>query len=196
MGPRSHNILGSVPMVKKSISRHALAPWGMQPNTSLAANVPRSPWAFHCSCLFAAYYTTFPYTSSTRSTCSTRLSSSLFVYLVYFVVQFFASFAFFAATVTMSFYTANHLSTISQCPPLSGPTRRNIPSLFSFAIARATVLLSTPIISAISCVPTDGFARMAARIFCGVFCGVFCVLFREPFCALPPPYWLQPSVAK
>ncbi len=82
---------------------------------------------------------------------------------------------------------ANHLSTTSQCPPLSGPTRRNIPSLFSFAIARATVLLSTPIISAISCVPTDGFARMAARIFCGVFCGVFCVLFREPFCALPPP---------
>ena len=50
----------------------------MQPNTSLAALSPRFPWAFHCSCLFAAYYTTFPYTSSTRSTCSTRPSSSLF----------------------------------------------------------------------------------------------------------------------
>ena len=138
----------------------------MQSNTSPAAHFPRFPWAYHCSCLSAAYYTTFPfytfymfYTAKT-STCSTR-------------------------------FMANHLSTTSQCPPLSGPTRRNIPSLFSFAIARATVLLSTPIISAISCVPTDGFARMAARIFCGVFCsvfcGVFCVLFREPFCALPPP---------
>ena len=153
--------------------------------------------------------------TSTHSTQSTRLSKPppstrstrlkicylLFVYLVYFVVQFFASFAFFAAKTFYMFYTAktstrptrfmaNHLSITSQCPPLSGPTRRNIPSLFSFAIARATVLLSTPIISAISCVPTDGFARMAARIFCGVFCsvfcGVFCVLFREPFCALPP----------
>ena len=37
-----------------------------------------------------------------------------FVYFVYFVVQTFASFAFFAATVTMSFYTANHPSTTSQ----------------------------------------------------------------------------------
>ena len=50
--------------------------------------------------------------------------------------------------------------------------RRNIPALLSFAIARATVLLSTPIISAISCVPTNGFARIDSRIFCGVFCGV------------------------
>ena len=135
--------------------------------------------------------------TSTHSTQSTRLSSSLSVYSVYFVVQISAPFAFFAAKTFYTFYTAktstrptrfmaNHLSTTSQCPPLSGPTRRNIPSLFSFAIARATVLLSTPIISAISSVPTDGFARMAARIFCGVFCGVFCVLFREPFCASPP----------
>ena len=29
----------------------------MQPNTSPAALSPRFPWASHCSCLFAAYYT-------------------------------------------------------------------------------------------------------------------------------------------
>ena len=45
-------------MVKKSLLRYALAPWGMQPNTSLAALLPRSSWAFHCSCL-CAYYTIF-----------------------------------------------------------------------------------------------------------------------------------------
>ena len=39
-------------------SKNAPAPWGMQPNTSLAALSPRSPWAFPCSCL-CAYYTIF-----------------------------------------------------------------------------------------------------------------------------------------
>lgn len=48
-------------MVKKSLSRYAPRPWGMQPNTSLAAHLPRSPWTFHCSCLFSAYSTTFPF---------------------------------------------------------------------------------------------------------------------------------------
>ena len=48
-------------MVKKSFSRYAPRPWGMQPNTSPAADFPRSPWASRCSCLFAAYYTTFSF---------------------------------------------------------------------------------------------------------------------------------------
>ena len=52
------NTMGSAPMVKKTLSRYALAPWGMQPNTSLAALLPRFPWAFPCSCL-CAYYTIF-----------------------------------------------------------------------------------------------------------------------------------------
>ena len=47
----------SDPMVKKS-SRHALAPWGMQPNTSHAALSPRSTGAVSRSCL-CAYYTIF-----------------------------------------------------------------------------------------------------------------------------------------
>ena len=53
----------------------------MQPNTSPAAHFPRFPWAFHCSCLFAAYYTTFHSTSSTRSTRSTwfNIPTPLFV---------------------------------------------------------------------------------------------------------------------
>ena len=38
--------------------RNAPRPWGMQPNTSLAALSPRFPWAFPCSCL-CAYYTMF-----------------------------------------------------------------------------------------------------------------------------------------
>ena len=46
-------------MAKESLSRYAPRPWGMQPNTSLAALLPRFPWALHCSCL-CAYYTTFP----------------------------------------------------------------------------------------------------------------------------------------
>ena len=44
-------------MAKESLSRYALAPWGMQPNTSLAAHFPRFPWADFHSCLYAAYYT-------------------------------------------------------------------------------------------------------------------------------------------
>ena len=50
-----------------------------------------------------------PLSPSTRSTCSTRLTiphSSLFVYLVYFVVQISASFAFFAAKTFYTIYTA------------------------------------------------------------------------------------------
>ena len=39
-------------------TKYALAPWGMQPNTSPAALSPRFPWAFPCSCL-CAYYTIF-----------------------------------------------------------------------------------------------------------------------------------------
>ena len=48
-------------MAKEALSRYAPRPWGMQPNTSPAADLPRSPWAFHCSCLPAAYYTTLPF---------------------------------------------------------------------------------------------------------------------------------------
>ena len=39
--------------------RYALAPWSMQPNTSLPALFPRLPWASCRSCLFDAYYTIF-----------------------------------------------------------------------------------------------------------------------------------------
>ena len=46
-------------MVKESLSRYALAPWGMQPNTSPAALSPRFPWADFHSCLYAAYYTIY-----------------------------------------------------------------------------------------------------------------------------------------
>ena len=65
------------PIVKESISRYALAPWGMQPNTSprrvctphsarfaarpTASGDMRFPWAFHCSCMSTAYYTTLPF---------------------------------------------------------------------------------------------------------------------------------------
>ena len=45
-------------MAKESLSRYALAPWGMQPNTSLAALSPRSTGAVSRSCL-CAYYTIF-----------------------------------------------------------------------------------------------------------------------------------------
>ena len=48
---------GVRPHGKEVLSRYALAPWGMQPNTSLAANFPRFPWAAFHSCLSAAYYT-------------------------------------------------------------------------------------------------------------------------------------------
>ena len=50
--------MGSDPMVKKFFSHYAPRPWGMQPNTSLAANFPHSPWAFPCSCL-CVYHTIF-----------------------------------------------------------------------------------------------------------------------------------------
>ena len=53
--------MGSLPMVKMPFSRYALAPWGMQPNTSPVAHFPRFPWAFHCSCMSTAYYTTLPF---------------------------------------------------------------------------------------------------------------------------------------
>ena len=94
--------------------------------------------------------------------------------------------------ITSKLHSSN-FSITSQCPPLSGPIRRKTPSRLSFAIARATVLLSTPITSAISCVPTNAFARIDSRIFCGVFCGVF----RElpsglapiPPCAAAPVFW-------
>ena len=46
-------------MAKESLSRYAPRPWGMQPNTSLAALSSRFPWAFLCTCL-CAYYTIFP----------------------------------------------------------------------------------------------------------------------------------------
>ena len=49
---------GSDPMVKKFFSHSAPRPWGMQPNTSLAANFPHSPWAFPCSYL-CVYHTIF-----------------------------------------------------------------------------------------------------------------------------------------
>ena len=55
--PEYYGVIGT-PMVKKTLLRYAPRPWGMQPNTSLAANFPRSPWAFHCSCL-CVYYTIF-----------------------------------------------------------------------------------------------------------------------------------------
>ena len=45
-------------MVKKSLSHYALAPWGVQPNTSLAAHLPRSLWAVSrlCPSAFSAFY--------------------------------------------------------------------------------------------------------------------------------------------
>ena len=48
--------MGPVPV---DVQANAPRPWGMQPNTSPAAHFPRFPWASHCSCLFAAYYTIF-----------------------------------------------------------------------------------------------------------------------------------------
>ena len=36
-------------------------PWGMQPNTSSAAHLPRNTWAVFHSRLYTAYYTTFPF---------------------------------------------------------------------------------------------------------------------------------------
>ena len=44
-------------MAKESLSRYAPRAWGMQPNTSLAADLPRFPWAAFHSCLYTAYYT-------------------------------------------------------------------------------------------------------------------------------------------
>ena len=38
--------------IRTGARAYALAPWGMQPNTSPAALSPRFPWAFHCSCLY------------------------------------------------------------------------------------------------------------------------------------------------
>ena len=49
------------PHRKRHKSHYALAPWGMQPNTSPAAHFPRFPWAAFHSCLYTAYYTTFPF---------------------------------------------------------------------------------------------------------------------------------------
>ena len=46
-------------MVKKSLLRYALAPWGMQPNTSLWRFLLAYAWADFHSCLCTAYYTIF-----------------------------------------------------------------------------------------------------------------------------------------
>ena len=50
--------MGCRPHGKEVLSRYALAPWGMQPNTSPAALLPRSTGAVSRSCL-CAYYTIF-----------------------------------------------------------------------------------------------------------------------------------------
>ena len=102
------------PHRKRHKSHYALAPWGMQPNTSPAAHFPRFPWAAFHSCLYTAYYTTFPfytfymfYTAEigywqgeglTTEDGGQRIAArpARPTVFVYFVVQFFASFAFFA----------------------------------------------------------------------------------------------------
>jgi len=52
-------------------------------------------------------------------------------------------------------YPPLFLSTISQCPPLSGPMRFNIPAFFSFATTFSTVLCDNLVIFAISWVFTN-----------------------------------------
>ena len=126
--------MGSAPMVKKFFSHYAPRPWGMQPNTSSAALLPRSTGAVSRSCLFAAYYTTFPfcmfytfYTAEigywqgeglTTEDEGQRIAvrparPTISVYSVYFVVQISASFAFFAAegfTLLNQFYSSSDSS--------------------------------------------------------------------------------------
>ena len=162
--------MGSDPMVKKPPSRYALAPWGMQPNTSPAAHFPRFPWADFHSCLYTAYYTIFPYTSSTRSTCSTRLTiphSSLFAYLVYFVVQFFASFAFFAAETStrstrLPFFTFTLTSLLSS-PPRQ--IRRALSTTFSISIAKQPISTSPTLQHSPLRFSKDGSSLLRKSIF-------------------------------
>ena len=70
---------------------------------------------------------------------------------------------------------------ISQCPPLSGPTRRRMPAPRNLWIARVTFLRSMPILSAISCVDIYAFSITSSMIFWDVFrvvfWGVFWVVF-------------------
>ena len=62
------------------------------------------------------------------------------------------------------FYTANHLSTTSQCPPLSGPMRRMYPCDLSQVILFSIAVCEMPIPAMSSNVVTIGFLTIMASI--------------------------------
>ena len=69
----------------------------------------------------------------------------------------------------MSFYTANHPSTTSQCPPFLGPTRRNIPFSRNRFICQYMPSSVIPQRAAISFIGIRGIFRINARISSVVF---------------------------
>ena len=83
----------------------------------------------------------------------------------------------FTTLYATSFTTSYFI--ISQCPPLSGPTRRMTPSAWRALVIFAIARLVTPIFSAISDVVTFGFSWINSIIFCELFCELFCESFMS-----------------
>ena len=74
----------------------------------------------------------------------------------------------------LHFEPSNYNDSItSQCPPLSGPTRRITPCSFSLLMFLSTPLVVMPRRSAISEIVILGDAEMSSRIFCELFNELF-----------------------